>query len=65
MEPKGSLLRSQEPAMVPILSQMHQVHTFPFYFHANDRYTKSLNEMCAYFNKGKYTSNDSKKHISW
>jgi hypothetical protein len=32
MEIEGSLPCSQKPAMVPILSQMHPVHTFPPYF---------------------------------
>jgi hypothetical protein len=34
MEPDGSLTCSQEPAtgLVPILSQMNPVHTFPTYF---------------------------------
>jgi hypothetical protein len=29
MEPEGSLLHSQDPLMVPILSQTNQVHTTP------------------------------------
>jgi len=32
MEPEGSVLCSQEHAMVPILNQMHLVHTLPHYF---------------------------------
>jgi len=32
MEPKGSLLHSQAPTMVPNLGQMKPVHTFPPYF---------------------------------
>jgi hypothetical protein len=34
MDPEGSLLFPQEPAttLVPILRQMHPVHTFPYYF---------------------------------
>jgi hypothetical protein len=32
METEGSLPCSQTPPLVPILSQMHPIHTFPHYF---------------------------------
>jgi hypothetical protein len=32
MELEGSLPCSQEPAIIPVLSQMNPVHTLPLYF---------------------------------
>jgi hypothetical protein len=37
MEPEGSILCSQDPPLVPILSQINPIHTIPFYLSKIDQ----------------------------